>query len=500
MPDAKLADKPTDVIKEPPYGILPMTGMVGNLVISIASAADTITPWGINPRERDAQLRQFWPTEHYFASALSTTIQQYVAFDYVLNGPPRTTKIMQEMLSRVEMGQGWEALWAKNLIDLFTQDNGCVTELVRTDNDPRAPVISMNHLDARRCIRTGRHEEPILYIDLFGGHHLLKWYQVVHLAEFPAPIEEARGLQYCVLTRVLRAAQIMRDIAVVTNEKAAGRFTRQVHLVGGVQTRIIEDAMAQKQAAADAQGLLRYIQPLIVASLDPTARVSKETIDLASVPLDFKEEDAMQVYITVLAMAFGNDYSNYAPLIGAGMGSSAAQSKNSTMRTRTKGPALFMRMVQRMMNYHGILPDTVRFSYGEQDTAHQMERAELRRARALEREIRVRSGEITTQVARQMAVDDGDLDERYLRMMGETNVTDDVYADPSVPVARLDLLPVKPGLPGPTEPPSPNAQAASGAPGSPARPDNSNDKRNRHPQMNSRRIPGGTPELAGSKP
>lgn len=483
------------IIEEPPVGSLPMQGAspwsvggsIGSLVISVASAADMFTRWGVHPRERDGQLRAFWPTEETFASALFSAISQYVAFGYSLIGPDRTKVHAEDMMNGVQMGQGWEAMMTPWLVDYFTQDNGAFLEVVRTDDDPRAPVVTLNHLDAARCIRTGRHEHPVVYFDMRGRYHELPYYNVVATSEMPSPIEEARGLQYSLLTRVLRACQTMRDISVVQHEKASGRFTRQVHLVSGVQTQLITDAMEEKQAQADQMGLVRYVAPLILGSLDPTARVSKETIDLASIPQDFDPQKQQQAYITLLSMGFGIDYQSFAPLPGGGLGS-GSQSKILNMKSRGKGPLLFMHKIQRLFNFHGLLPRSIKFEFGEQDAAEQMERAELKKTRALTREIRLRSGEITTEVARQEAVDDGDLDVRYLLMMGEQNATDESTTPSTEPVVVVEPGDIKKGEPGPDGPPQ------SAAAGAVPRPGNSNEKRPRNPATNQKRTPGGTSE------
>ena len=471
------------MIEQPNAGELPGSPYVGNLVINVASAADTINAWGTNFPQRDAQLRVFWPTEPYFASALFTTVSQYTAFAWSLSGPPRAVRIGQELFNNSQLGAGWEALLEPFLIDYFTQDNGAFMEVVRADNsDPRSPVIALNHLDSAKCERTGRHTQPVIYTDRNGKRHHLAWYNVIAVSEFPSPLEEAHGVGYCALTRVLRGAQIMRDIGVVKQEKAGGRFTRQVHLVSGVQTKIIEDAMQQKQAAADVQGYLRYIQPLIVASLDPTSRVSKETIDLASVPAEYDESKSLEAYITLIAMAFGGDYQSYAPLPGGGLGS-ASQSKIMNMKSRGKGPGLFMKRVERLFNFHGILPRSVTFQYGQQDIAQQVEQTEVRRSRALEREIRIRSGEITTEVARQIAVDCGDLDERYLIMMQEENATHEHVTDDTIPFDEPLATDVEPGMPGPKEPPKAAGVGGVGAGrgGAVERPPNSNAEIVRNP-------------------
>ncbi len=483
----RLPDPQSHIIESPTQPFSGGLG-IGNIFINVAAAADSFIAWGGNPRARDRQLRDFWPTEPHFASALFSVVAQYVAFGFSLSGPPRMVGISQTMLNSVEFGQGPEALLTKALIDYLTQDNGAWIEIVRTDDEPAAPCVSLNHLDSARCLRTGMPATPVMYIDTAGHYHLLKWYNVIELTEFPSPIETAHGLQYSALTRILRSAQIARDVAIVKQEKAGGRFTRQIHFVSGVGTRIIEDAKVQKSVDADQKGLIRFMEPLVIGTVDPTSKVDVATIDLASIPEDYDEQKALQTYITLLAMAFGTDYQNLAPLPGGGLGS-GSQSKVINMKSRGKGPGLFMRKLARAMNFHGVIPRTVTFKFGEQDAAEQMERTEVRKARAEEREIRVRSGEITTEVARQMAVDDGDLDERYLIMMREENATHEITV-PSVERAEaVGEDDVKPGMPGPKEAPKSAPPA-----GAVDRPGNSNAKRPRNPATNQKRNPGGTPE------
>jgi hypothetical protein len=487
-----MPDPPTRVIQDGAQGGL--WPAAASLIISVATSADLIRPWGYPPRDRDNQLAAFWPTEDYFSSALFTMVAQYTSFGFTLKGPKRMTTYSQSMLNQIEFGGGWEALLEPFLVDLWTSDNGAFIEIVRADNnDPSSPCVSLNHLDSRRCVRTGRREEPVIYIDTNGNWHTLKWFNVVAMTEFPSPISEACGIGHCALSRLLRTCQTQRDRAIIGQEKASGRFTRQVHLVSGVQTRVIEDAIRTKKLAAEAEGFT-YVQPLILGSLDPTARVSKETIDLASMPADYNEAEALHAYIITLAMAFGTDYENFSPLSGRGsMGSGGGQSKVMNMRSRGKGPRLFMQKMQRLFNFHGILPRSVSFEFGEHDIAEEMEKVELSRSRALEREIRVRSGEITTEVARQIAFDAGDLHERYLVMMQEQNSSDDIVATSVDPIDQTAADGVTPGMPGPDAPP---AQSGGAIP----RPANSNLEIPRPPSTSHKRIPGGTPVQEGARP
>jgi hypothetical protein len=756
---------PTNVIVEPVDGTSP-----ANYVIYLSSLADEIPAWGSSPATRDKALREFWPTEPILASAVYSTASRYAALDWILEGPPKTVSEITNWIHGVEQGEGWIPFMLKTLVDLFTTDNGAFIEVVRTGDSPTAPVISLNHLDSCKCVRTGIHETPVTYYDMIGKGHLLKWYQVIALAEMPSPIQEMRGMQMCLfgdstikmasgearrisdlvkekctdsvvtiddfgnyttrpivgwytnelagrqlvnirpcsragrgrqdrnswvtedhpiktpsgwvsagelksgdkvitafpapskeqmeliigtvlgdaslvkseyttklsfrhnkknedwvyikgncltdfgwtpfkeynstipsathaqvsfnglwdafytpsgvkiiplillkkylsprllatwylddgsicnrepnprnrrptasiatcsftkdevdvaveiltkagyechtvsqgydyggywnikftvegsqalfediakyvpesmryklpygseafdssawdisrsqpfvdtvivhridppsiqtvycidieethnfitanivvhncaVSRMLRAAQILRDISIYKKEKISGRFTRAVHLIGGIQTRVIEDAFAKQQAAADASGLMRYIQPVILGSLDPTATVSVATLQLANLPDGFDEETNMRWYINQLALAFGSDYQDFAPLPAGNLGTSQ-QSVTLDRKGRGKGTRLFMTMVEHIFNHHGILPSTVKFEYTEHDISEEASMAQLRAQRSTTRATRIASGELTPQVAREIAVDEEDLDEKYL--------------------------------------------------------------------------------------
>lgn len=404
------------VVQEPPA-----RGPWGDLIISIAAIADEFPAWGTQPAVRDRKLREFWPTEPIVASALTSMAAKYAAFGWKIQGPKRTAQIVQRILHNVDFGEGWTNFILKIAIDLFSQDNGAFIEIERTRNDPDAPVIGLNHLDSSRCYRTGRREEPVIYYDLNGIHHTLRWYHVITLSEMPSPIEIARGRQYCAVTRLLKAAQIMRDIEQYKREKISGRFNRAIHIVGGVARRTLDEALLAQSEQASNEGLTRYIQPLIVAALDPNASVTKQTIEMASLPDGFDEEVAMRWYINQLALAFLTDYQDFAPLPAGNLGTSQ-QSQILHTKSRGKGPALFMAMIENKFNFHGVLPSNCRFTFGEKDTEQDSIYLDLRVKRGQDRAARIASGEIDAKIARQIAQDDGDLLEEYLQDLNERNI------------------------------------------------------------------------------
>jgi len=387
---------------------------------------------------------------------------------------------MQDVLHRSEHGAGWIPLMMTTLIDWFTQDNGAFIEIVRTGRGETSPVYQLNHLDSARCIRTGKHEAPVIYYDGAGQGHELKWYEVIPLAEMPSPREIDRGIQMCGLSRALRGAQIARDIDIYNREKVNGRNPKKIHLVSGVSTKYISDALAIHQSNADNQGLLRFVAPLVLGTIDPTAKVDHAEIDMASLPDSYDQDTAMKWYLTLLALAFGSDYQDFAPVSTTGQ-STGNQSQTSHLKARGKGAALFMRAIEQAFNWHGVLPSNVSFAFGEQDQAAALETILVMKEYALTLQILVDSGTITPQVSRQLLVDRGFMPRAYLDMMSDPDRTDSITQPGS---EHIDETTTPPGDPGPKTPPG--TGSAGGGAGSPPTPNNANNNNERT------RTPSGT--------
>lgn len=425
------------VIDTPPPTEFPSTPT--GLLYYVADYANEILPWGSQPKARDKQLRDFVPTENYFASAVGVVSSRNAAFSWHLEGPPKITQKMQDMLENANQGAGYEDLILKLSQDVYSQDNAGFMEIVREEDSPQAPVIGINHLDSARCYHTGSPKAPVIYQDRKGQFHLLRWYQVVTIAEMPTPVEGKYGLQLCALSRVLKACQIIKNIETYKYEKTGGRFNRAVHMIAGVTQKQVQDAIDGQRLQANAEGLLRYVQPLIVSSVDPNAKISKETLELASLPEGWSEEVAFKLYIAVLAMGFLEDYQTFAPLPGGNLGTSM-QSEVLHRKSRGKGPALWMKQFGHAMNFM-VLPKDVEYKYDEQDLEEERGRDENRKVRAEERKLRIDSREITPQEARQIAMDVGDLPQELFNAGGQEDVTaDTVIRDDEKPDSQRAVV------------------------------------------------------------
>lgn len=427
-----------------------------SIVWMISNVNSAIQQWGVgNGKTRDKQLRNFVIQESIFASALGIMCSRNAGFSWKIEAPPRTAGILQDILDTANEGEGWHDLILKTSIDLYTQDSGAFWEIVRERRGtPNSPVIGINHLDAARCYHTGNREIPVIYEDIKGVLHKLYWYEVVTFAELPVSIETKKGFQYSALTRMLRQMQIQDNIDLYNFEKTGGRNYKAIHLVKGVTSQQITDAVSQAGSNSDNRGLTRYMTPVILGTIDPKADVGHDTIEMVSMPEGWDPEVQFKQYINMIAMAFQSDYQEFAPLPGGGLGT-GAQSEMLHLKAKGKGPGLFMKMISHAINFR-IFPKNARFTYTEQDLQAEKQLADIKFTRAQERQVRITSGEITPQVARQLANDAGDLPLELLVLMGEEDVTEDVMVNDEVQNSSLNSDTGKPlmqGDPAPKVPP-----------------------------------------------
>lgn len=408
------------VIASPQYEDFPRSGGAGAFVFQLASVADDMPAWGVNAALRDVALRAFWPTESMLASALYSTVIRNAAFSWTLEGPPRTVTQVQRIFHEADLGSGWVTFATKWLIDWFSQDNGAFIELIRAGQGEDAPVIGIANLDSGRCRRTGMPDFPVIYTSRYGKQHKLRPWQVIASAEFPSPIETMNGVGLCAVSRVLRMAQLARDISIYQREKVGGNNPSSMYLVNGTKASEISDAMEQHRERQEEKGLIRFMLPALVASLDPNANIDVKEIALAGLPENFDFEVFMKWYVTQIALGFGVDPQDIAPLPGGNLGT-GAQSSILHLKARSKGPAMFIKTIEHLFNFHGVIPANVTFRFDEKDLDEDKQVAEVAKLEAESDQIRIASGVLTPAAVRQQMLDDGDISQEVFDALQEAD-------------------------------------------------------------------------------
>lgn len=386
----------------------------------IASAADAVLPWGRNVAKRDQQLAEFWPTEPYLAGGLPSVSFRNATLDWeIKGGTEKVNQAVTDMLSSA-IGRGGSFGWVEFIKlfceDLYSRDNGAFVEIIRDPGlserfqNENAPCIGIAHLDSNQCVRTGNPQTPVLYTDRDGVQHKMQWYQVIPFSDFPSSIEKMNGVGYCAVTRVLRLAQILRSIMIYKDEKVSGRYHKAIHFVSGVSRIDITDQLKREEEMANNKGQLRYLQPAILASLDPEKPVTTATIELASLPDGFNFDEELKWYISGLALGFGVDYQEFAPLPSGNIGS-ASQSMILHRKSSGKNPAIFMRTLSEAFKNFGVLPRGCKMVFNDKNEQEELEKQEVRTQTMEEMAIAVNANILSPEAAAKIVVKRGLWDE-----------------------------------------------------------------------------------------
>jgi len=387
------------------------------LVFFLASVGDNIPAWP--SRARDRELDKLWRTEPILAGAVYSMCAKVAALDFKLRGPRKSVTHWRRVLMMADLGAGWMSFVMKVTQDNLTQDNGGFVEFIRPRNaTPRTPIVGLAHLDSQRCQRTGDLETPVIYTDRRNRKHELKWYEVFPLTDMPSPREDKRGYGYSAISRILRAAQTLRDIGIYKRQKLSGKRVPGILVLQGVREGRVKEALESAKREQIEEGQTVYTSPIILASQDPGQAVAAELIELAGLPDGYDEDTTLKWYITTLAMGFGTDYTEFAPMPGGGFGA-ATQATEMAARARGKGPGVLIQQLEYMLNFF-VLPPTTEFQFASTDPVAEQERIQLRLLRARERALRLNAQELTPAQALQLAVDEGDAPESFLQEMEES--------------------------------------------------------------------------------
>lgn len=405
------------------------TGAFGPVVFWVANAADEVAEWWSEKRDQD--LDRFWKTEPILAGAVYTVAAKVAAAAYKLSGPGRQVAKAQSVLAEADLGNGWVPFMFKVVQDLLTADNGAFVELMRQKGAAETtPPVGIAHLDSQRCVRTGLVEAPVYYRSArTGTTHKLEAHQVIALSDMASPREEMRGVGFCAVSRALRAAQLLRDISLYKRQKVGGKRVPGILFVKGLRRNAVEEAVKEALEQQQAEGLSHYTKPIILASPDPGLPLEAQLIAFASLPDGYDEDVVYRWYVAQVALDFGVDYGELAPLPGQGLGT-AAQSEVQHEKAKGKGVGVMFQMIEHAINW-GVLPASVEMEFVTDDLTAEAARAEVgyRHASTIETLV-AKAGVLGASQGLQMLVDWGDVPPEFL----DQDVTDEVTGTDTAPV------------------------------------------------------------------
>lgn len=311
-------------------------------------------------------------------------------------------------------GQGsWVSYVSKQVRDYTCTNQGPVTEIVRATLAYGSSIVGINHLPAVRCRRTGDPERPIIYTDKLGREHVLWWYQVMYFSDLPDPDEVTFGGGLCAAERAYPQIIKMAALENYVYEKISGSRPLAIHIINGLRTEQIEDAIKNAQEDQRNLGFTSYMGAVVMATIKPDAAPAVATIPLAELPDGFDAVSERARADLIYSNALGLDPQDLVPLSNTPLGT-AAQSQ--VLHEKGKGRGL---MMFRQSFTHGInqlvLDDKTKFLFTEKDYDDLLKKAMISKARVEVAGTRIDKLITTPPEERQLLVDDGELPKEYLQ-------------------------------------------------------------------------------------
>jgi hypothetical protein len=358
----------------------------------VGSSEEEIAPWW--SEERDKDLRDFVLKEgnDILQGAVSSMVKKFRAMNWVLEGPegdeddplPGTVRYHQPILAESEFGDGWSTLLGKVLYDYHTQDKGAFVELIGegepTEPIPPPGVMGLAHLDAGRCQLTGDATYPVLFQSPKSGNsHKLHATRVIHMADMPSPQEHMKGTGFCGVSRVIASSQVLLRLAKYKNEKLSDLPQAGLLLFNNLLPSKWSDAEAEYQHGNRRVGHELWKNIMTLFGYDPNNPITAEFISFAGLPDAFDESSTTEIYVNILALAFGVDVREFWPMSAGPLGT-ATETLVQHQKAKGKGVGDVISTVERAINWK-VLPSTVSFRFDFRDDEEDEQSANINRTK-----------------------------------------------------------------------------------------------------------------------
>lgn len=287
-------------------------GGLAGILHYLSAGSTRIAPWW--SAQRDLDLDAFWKDSDELSGILALLSAKVTTVP--IQVLPRDTRLKRNtedaeryniiLNEEADFGKGFMYTLSKWLLDNWTCDNGAFLEIIGP-GEPDGPIegapTGIAHLDSHRIQRTGNQEFPALYHRPDGAHIKLHRTRIAMASDMPSPREEMYGVGFCALSRAVRHAQQLMDIATYKEEKLGSRPKRGIVIGKNVATDTILDAMAIADEAMDNRNLSIYSQLAVLGNLPADADLS--VLDLIGLPDGFDEDTSNRLGMFSLALAFG---------------------------------------------------------------------------------------------------------------------------------------------------------------------------------------------------
>lgn len=372
--------------------------------------------WSGYFRERDLLLLSAPKREAQWANAVNTAVSKMASLAWELESDnPRIRSKVQDWLLNAGAGLGLFG-WVKFLTMHQRAYLGCgwaFIEIERATPANGSKVINIHHLNPLRCRLTGNTETPVAYLQEQGGEVLLKWWQVMVITDQLDPTEGAYGIVQSATERAWPAITKMNAIEWYIYEKVSGKRPLAIHLVGGITSGTVDDAIESSQHDSERKGRNSFMGAAIVPVPSDTG-INLVTIPLAELPDGFNAQEERDRADLIYANAIGLDPQDLNPrLLASGSIGTGTQAKILAEKSKGEGLASWKQQFSHELNQLA-LDDKVLFTFREADYADQKAKSELTKMRTDTIIAQVTAQLITVEQGRNLLVDSGDLPREFI--------------------------------------------------------------------------------------
>lgn len=407
--------------------IVPVFGGAYMLLGALPPELPPFTPTSrfINNR-RDVVLSITPYSEGMWGNSLDIAISRIVSRGYEFMGTEELSNEMYNMFRSVDGRRGFARFISRHLLDYFTLGRAIV-EIERADDAPGAEIVSLNHVDALRCMPTGDPDVPYLYYDLFGKYHEMRWYDCFTVTQQ----ETSRaGFYHGTNSAAARSYAQIRKLAALNqliDEKVTGGGHTQLVFVQGVTSKQLEDAKMTAASENKARGLVHFNGNLFIPVMGDVP-VATSTVQLKGLPENFDREQEFKIAVLHYAKSLGLVPSDLDPSLapkrslGGGIEATIMDDKEEGY-----GSGNWETQFRNSIN-DLVMPQGITFAIIKKDLRDEQTQANVSSARGAMRAALVSSGQITVVQANNMGVDSGDIPKEFLM---QPDATDSVVIDDS---------------------------------------------------------------------
>lgn len=433
----------------------------------MSQAGQLVAPWWSRKRDRD--LDDFCKKSDHLSGARAMLVAKVVTVP--VRVAPRDASVKAHLrqaedftirlVEESDFGGTWITTLSKWLIDYWSSDGGGYLEIIgggKKDGPIVGAAAGVAHLDSLRCVRTGDPEYPILYRATDGSLSKFHWTRVAFASDMPSPRAEMKGVGFCAVSRCINVAQNLVDISAYKQEKLGSRPLRAILQSRGVDADVVTAAISIANESMDNSGLTRFARiPVVEMPADAELRL----LSLSSLPEGFDEETSTRLGMFALALAFGVPIRWIWP--AATTGATKADAMYQHIAGLGGGIGKVLRVITTLLggdprgsrHMRGkFLPPHLKLVFDFQDDEQDRMRAEVQERRAKARTADLGAGVINVRVAREQALEAGDLTRAQFEQMelaegrlpGGEDITTLFYAGDEQARELLDL-----GVPDPLD-------------------------------------------------